>query len=141
MSQIVERILNVFDNKKLLAVRDDWGIGVAGDTYVLFPKPCCCGLAALLLDQPVQTNEDDEELDYEAAVVQLFGFHAGYVEGFVAGYDGSEAPRDPTNEYAEGFEDGRCVWTALEKKKRIWITEEVIEKEMAEPDYNNGPQG
>lgn len=141
MSEIVERVLKIFDEKKLLGRQDTWGVEAVDGTYKLFPGHYCCGIAALLIDQPVQLDETGHPLDHEAAAVKALGLHPYYVEGYWNGFDGGEPPKAPTPEYASGFEDGRSTWNALVKKNRIYITEEMVEKEMAEPDYDNGPQG
>lgn len=140
MSEIVERVLKVFDEKKLLGRQDTWGLGQANGKFVLYPGCYICGMAALLLD--VEYEEPDEEIDdYEMAAVKYLGLHEAYVEGYIAGFDGSAPPPDPTNEFAEGFEDGRSTWNALKKKNRVYVTDAEVEKDMEEPDYDNGPQG
>ncbi len=140
MSEMVERILKVFDEKKLLGRQDTWGLGQANGKFVLYPGCYICGMGALLLDVSYEEPDDDID-DYEAAAVKYLGLNEGYVEGYIAGFDGSEPAPDPTNAFAEGFEDGRSTWNALKKRNRVYVSQEEIDRETAEPDYDNGPQG
>lgn len=140
MSEIVERILKVFDEKKLLGRQDTWGLGQANGKFVQYPGCYICGMGALLLG--VEYDEPDDEIeDFEAAAVKYLGLSEGYVEGYIAGFDGSSPPPDPTNPFAEGFEDGRSTWNALVKKNRVYVSDEQVEQETREPDYDDGPQG
>lgn len=136
MSDIVERILKVFEEKKLIGKQDDWGVMESAGKFVLYPGIYCCGLGALLIDKELDVPG---EHDQESAAVNLLGLSPGYVEGYISGFDGGEPSKDPTNPYAEGFEDGRSTWNALVKKNRVYISEEEVKNEMAEPDYDDGP--